>query len=122
MHCKCKNIPTTLNKVTLDFPMKKITEYLFAESGKLGLMKSMGYSVEDSEEIYNKISSNAKKKFLNGEYNLGLLNQHGQIVNIEISLNGKSLKSNSVYNFITGWTAYPDRKLHNNTPFGGWVK
>ena len=120
--CKCKNIPTTYNSVKLDFPKEKISKYLLSEKGKLGLMQSMGYSSEDADYLYNTIAENAKKKFYSGEYILGSLNIYGQKVNIELELKGKGLKENQTYRFITGWTAYPNGKLHNNTPFGGWAE
>lgn len=112
---------TTLHEVTLDFPEEKITEYLFSHPSKQGLMESLGYNKKDASEIYNKIANNAKIKFLNGDYELGPLNINGQKVNIKFSLNGKGIKSGRFYNFVTGWTVYPNGKLHNNTPFGGWV-
>lgn len=85
-------------------------------------MLNMGYTDNDAEFIYNRIADNAKQKFLNGEYQLGVLNYNGQRINIEIELRGKGDKTDKVYRFITGWMAYPSGCLHNNTPFGGWVK
>ncbi len=85
-------------------------------------MESMGYSIDDADYIYNFISQGAKEKFMRGDYSLGSLGINGQIINIVLELNGKGDKVGRTYKFKTGWTAYPYGELHNNTPFGGWVK
>lgn len=118
--CKCAQIPTNLNKVILDFPIQKIKNYLFVK--KIDLMKSMGYIIEDSQEVYDIIAECAQREFLNGKYELGDLDEHGQRVSIMVELMGKREKSGRAYRFISGWMAYPNGKLHNNTPFSGFVK
>ncbi len=69
--------------------MKKITEYLFIDVNKRAIMESMGYYPEDSKYVYNLMSQNAIKKFLDGQYILGVLNTHGQRVDIILELEGK---------------------------------
>ena len=118
--CKCTQIPTELNEVTLEFSMGKIKDYLFVKM--VDLMKSMGYIIDDAEEVYNIIAESAKKEFLKGKYELGVLNRYGQRVSIAVELAGKRDKNGRVYRFISGWMAYPNGKLHNNTPFSGFVK
>lgn len=118
--CKCKQVPTELNEVALDFPMKKIKDYLFVK--KVDLMRSMGYIIEDAEEIYGVIAESVKREFLNGKYALGKLDQNGQRVSIAVEITGKRDKNGRIYRFISGWMAYPNGKLHNNTPFSGFVK
>ena len=118
--CKCKQVPTELNEIPLDFPMKKIKDYLFVK--KLDLMKSMGYIPEDAEEVYNTIAEYAKKEFLKGKYELNSLNKHGQRVSILVEMTGKRDKTGRLYRFISGWMAYPNGKLHNNTPFSRFAK
>lgn len=118
--CKCTQIPTELKDITLDFPMKKIKDYLFVK--KVDLMKSMGYIIEDADEVYHTISECAKKEFLEGKYELRDLDEHGQRVSITVEMIGKRDKNGRVYRFISGWMAYPNGKLHNNTPFSGFVK
>ncbi len=85
-------------------------------------MKSMGYIIDDAEEVYNIIAESAKKEFLKGKYELGVLNRYGKRVSIAVELAGKRDKNGRVYRFISGWMAYPNGKLHNNTPFSGFVK
>ncbi len=118
--CKCKQVPTELKNIMLDFSMGKIKDYLFVK--KVDLMKSMGYIIEDADEVYNTISECAKKEFLAGKYDLGVLNRYGQKVSITVELKGKRDKNGRIYRFISGWMAYPNGKLHNNTPFSGFVK
>ncbi len=121
-NCKCKIKEYNLREVKLDFPIEKITKYLFVKSDKKAIMQSMGYYPEDAEYIYNLMAENAREKFLKGDYSLGVLDEHGQVVNIVLELEGKGTKKGKTYKFKTGWTAYPYGKLHNNTPHGGWIK
>ncbi len=118
--CKCKQVPTELKEVTLDFSMKKIKDYLFVK--KVDLMKSMGYIIEDADEVYDTISECVKKEFLKGKYTLGKLSVNGQRVSLIVEMMGKRDKSGRIYRFISGWMAYPNGKLHKNTPFSGFVK
>lgn len=116
----CKQVPTELNNITLDFSMGKIKDYLFVK--KVDLMKSMGYIIEDAEEVYDTISECAKREFSVGKYELKDLDEHGQRVSITVEVIGKRDKIGRVYRFVSGWMAYPNGKLHNNTPFSGFVK
>ena len=118
--CKCEQIPTKLKEVSLDFPIKKIKGYLFIK--KVDLMRSMGYIIEDAEEVYDIIAESAKREFLKGNYTLGKLDQNGQRVSVTVEMKGKRDKNGRIYRFISGWMAYPNGKLHNNTPFSGFVK
>lgn len=116
-HCKCEMKEVELREVTLDFPIKKITEYLLVHPSKSKLLLSWGYTMEDAQEIYDGIAENAKIQYLNGEYRLGRLDKNGQRIEMRCTLNGKKDKTGQVYSFITGWMVYPDGMLHNNTPY-----
>ena len=72
--------------------------------------------------IYNTIAEYAKKEFLKGKYELNSLNKHGQRVSILVEMTGKRDKTGRLYRFISGWMAYPNGKLHNNTPFSRFAK
>jgi hypothetical protein len=85
-------------------------------------MKSMGYIIEDADEVYHTISECAKKEFSEGKYELRDLDEHGQRVSITVEMIGKRDKNGRVYRFTSSWMAYPNGKLHNNTPFSGFVK
>ena len=41
------------------------------------MMKTMGYKIEDVDEVYKLIYNIAKEKFDNGDYILGDLNEYG---------------------------------------------
>lgn len=120
-HCKCEMKEVELREVTLDFPIEKITRYLFVNEIKSKLIKTMGYLEEDAQEIYNGIAENARKQYLSGNYVLGNFNKNGQRITIYMKLKGKQEKADKIYEFKTGWMVYPDGELHNNTPFGGFV-
>lgn len=121
-NCKCKIKKYNLNDVRLDFPMSKINGYLFKDKAKRALMESMGYDLSYAEFVYEIIAENAKRKFLSGDYKLETLNCNGQKINIVLELEGQKDKKGRLYRFNTGWTVYPKGCLHNNTPFGGWIK
>ena len=121
-NCKCKNESYNLATVTFDFPMSKITSYLFKDESKKELFESMGYDISDSNYLYTLMAENAKRKFMQGDYVLTKLSCHGQKLNIILELTGKNKKAGKIYKIKTGWTAYPYGCLHNNTPFGGWAK
>jgi len=67
LFCKGISIPKNNISITLDFPIEKITKYLFVNSNKLAIMNSMGYSFEDSQYVYNEISKQTIKNFTNGK-------------------------------------------------------
>ena len=94
--------PTELKEVTLDFSMKKIKDYLFVK--KVDLMKSMGYIIEDADEVYDTISECVKKEFLKGKYTLGKLSVNGQRVSLIVEMMGKRDKSGRIYRLsAAGW-------------------
>lgn len=120
-HCKCEMKEVELKTVTLDFPIEKITGYLFVNEGKSKLIKSMGYVMADAQEIYDEIAENAREQYLSGNYILGVFDKSGQRITIHMKLKGKQEKADKIYKFKTGWMVYPNGELHNNTPFGGFV-
>lgn len=65
-------------------------------------MKSMGYIIEDAEEVYDTIAEYAKREFLKGKYTLGELDEHGQKVSITVEMTGKRDKNGRIYRFISG--------------------
>lgn len=71
---------------------------------------------------YNAIAESAQREFLNGKYELGKLSKHGQRLSIVVELKGKRDKYGKIYRFISGWMAYPNGTLHNNTPFSRFAK
>ena len=102
VYCKCRNLSRNLQNIVLDFPMRKITEYLFVNPSKKMLVESMGYTIADAQEIYDKISNYTKQQFLLGNYIVEDLGVNGQKLKIKINLYGRNEKLNKVYNFYTG--------------------
>ena len=59
----------------------------------------------------------AQEKYKNSDFVLGILDKHGQRINIEITLPRKD-KIGTV-NFISGWMVYPNGVIKLTTPYGG---
>lgn len=74
----------------------------------------MGFTVEDSQMLAKELEQQAVEKYCKGEYTLGVLNEHGQRINITVELKGK-LKARR---FGTGWMVRPHGLITNNTPLG----
>lgn len=77
-NCKCTIEEFDLNEVTFDFPLDKITNYLFVNINKKAMMHSMGYVYEDSMMLYGMLQSEIENKFRVGDYRLKELDIHGQ--------------------------------------------
>ena len=115
-NCKCKNKKYELNNVEFDFPIQKITQYLFLDENKKAMMRTMGYLPEDSDEVYNLLQSEAESKFLSGEYELKELNKNGQYFTIVFMLKGKRDRVGKKYNCHIGCVAWPYGKIKIATP------
>ena len=121
-NCDCKliNINKPTNQVIADCNIKKFTDYIFGEeyvnNGKMELFNRLGFNKEDSEYLKQEFDRQARECYLNGDYVLGVLNEHGQRINITIKL-----KSNTRENIdlVTGWMIRPLEKITCNTPLGG---
>ena len=116
LKCRCVNTKTKVENFEVIMSMEKITNYLFKNENKLKMMKSMGYSINDSSEIYNLIIAKIKKKFLSNDYILKELNIHGQHIQINYVLKGKSKHANKEFFVHTGLVVWPNGKLRVATP------
>ena len=118
--CKLLNIKKPTNEVVADCNITKFTDYIFGEkyvsNGKMELFKKLGFNKEDSEYLKQEFDKQAKESYLNGDYELGRLNEHGQRINITIKLKSKTRDSVSL---VTGWMIRPLGKITCNTPVGG---
>ncbi len=115
-NCKCGYEFKYFNGVTLDFPMRKITNYLFADDDKRAMMHTMGYTAANSREIYNFTEKAVKTKFMLGEYELQNLNEHGQYFRIYVELPGKDQVEGKKYRCHVGCVAWPDGKIKIASP------
>ena len=115
-NCKCGIKKYELTEPSFDFPLKKITHYLFVNENKKAMMRTMGYIAEDSQELYNVIQTKIGHKFLAGDYFLKELNEHGQHFTVNIILDGKRDHLNEKFNCRVGCVAWPYGKIKIATP------
>ena len=85
-----------------------------ASKGKQNIFQAWGYSSKDIFVLKDIFEIQAKQNYLDGNYKLKKLDEFGQRLSIPINLNGKV--------FNSGWMLYPEGKIRNITPFGGWIK
>lgn len=118
-HCKEKLISNPIPNFSsfAEMPLGKFTDYIFDEKkskGKKELFESWGYTINDSKILKDEFERQAVKKYSSGKYEIGLLDEYGQRINIEIRL--------KVYSFKSGWMVNPKGKIINATPYGGKLK
>lgn len=114
-HCKCVYDNTHLS-AHVDFPISKITEYLFVDVNKAKMMRSMGYSKEDSTALHKTLSAVIKKQYEDGNYELGTLDIHGQRVQINTVLLGKRDHKGEMFDCHIGCVLWPYGKIKVTTP------
>lgn len=81
------------------------------------MFKSWGYDVNDSAYLKSEVEKQGLKKYILGDYKLGLLNKYGQLISIRIETPNKNT-GNTVF-FIAGFMVYPNGKIQLTTPYGG---
>lgn len=115
-NCKCLNVRYSLTKVIFDFPIQKITKYLFVNEDKKAMMRTMGYISTDSQELYDIIKKEVERKFLYGQYKLKTLNKNGQHFTVNFSLAGRRDHFGEDFNCHVGCVAWPYGKIKIATP------
>ncbi len=121
-NCDCKKIDINFNKVKInasaDCDIRKFTEYVFANTqaskGKNKIFYDLGFDISDSKYLQAEFCRQAKFQYLSGKYILKNLDRRGQRLAIPITIKN--------VNFYSGWLLYPEGKIKNTTPFGGWIK
>ena len=116
-HCYTINIPSITAKA--ECPIEKFTKYVFVPSlidDKKQLFELWGYSIIDSDNLQQEFIKQAKLAYSVGDYELGLLNDFGQRIKIEITLKKKN--KNEYVTFMSGWMVYPNGKIVLTTPYG----
>lgn len=121
-NCDCKKKKIDYEKVKLkaksECAIEKFTKYVFKNDhdskGKNRIFYDLGYSVNDAEFLKNEYCKQALSQYLLGNYVLKNLDSRGQRLAIPIVLNGCK--------FYSGWMLYPEGRIKNTTPFGGWIK
>ena len=84
------------------------------------MFKLLGYSIIDSEYLQKEFERQANLAYLIGNYELGLLDDYGQRINIPIKLKNKLTGEYVI--FKSGWMTYPNGKILIATPYGGRIK
>lgn len=121
LYCDCMlfSVSKPVSQAVANCALTKFTEYIFGEkykdNGKIKLFKDLGFTVGDSEYLKYEFEEQAKRKYLNGNYALGKLNEYGQRITIEIKLSS-SLKNDIILK--TGWMIRPLGYITCNTPLG----
>lgn len=117
-HCYTINIPSIT--ATAECPIEKFTKYVFVLSltdDKKQLFELWGYDIMDSDYLQQEFIKQAKLAYSVGDYELGLLNEYGQRISIEITLKKKN--KDEYATFVSGWMVYPNGRIVLTTPYGG---
>lgn len=118
-HCDCKLQNLANSTVKAYCPIEKFTEYIFSDkkkyivNGKNKLFKILGFNKSDSEYLKMEFDAQAKQKYLNGDYEIGKLDDYGQRINITITVDSSTRKN---IKFISGWMVHPLGLITCTTP------
>ena len=124
--CHCTLDPIDYAVVLMDATTyseySKFDPYLFDpdnvyKHGKNRAFESWGYTVTDARWLQAEIEKQALEKYIAGDYTLGKLNEHGQRINIRVTIPRKD--GTSEVSFMAGWMVKSNGKLKLNTPYGG---
>ena len=118
-NCHCDTINIYPITATIESPIAKFTKYVFVSSAvddKKQLFELWGYGIMDSEYLQQEFIKQATLAYSVGDYELGLLNEYGQRINITITLKRKN--KNEYVTFRSGWMVYPNGKIVLITPYG----
>ncbi len=122
-HCILVDIPyvNVIYNCTADSAYSKYDVYLFNTKGKYSndkkiVFESWGYTVEDIPYLKQEIEKQGLQKYINGDYILHTLDEHGQHINIRIEIPRKD--GSGTVSFITGWMARPNGHIQLATPYG----
>lgn len=124
LHCDCLLWPIAVanDELTAYCDITKFTEYIFRydkSKGKTYVFEEWGFHIGDSEYLKEELERQAKAKYANGDYTLGVLDEYGQRITIIITLQDKQ---KNVRIFKTGWMVRPLGRITCNTPFTGGAK
>ncbi len=111
-----------MEKSSADCPYSKFDPYLFDpedfyKHGKSRMLESWGYSVSDSKWLQSEIQKQGLEKYINCDYELGVLNEYGQRISIRVEIPNRT--NGGIVSFITGWMVCSNGQITLNTPYGG---
>ena len=126
LYCHCKLSKLSYNEVVekanSNSDYSKFDPYLFNTNGKYShnkeiLFNEWGYPISDAKWLQAEIEKQGLEKYIFGDYELGVLNDFGQRINIRIEIPHKY--KNEIVSFISGWMVLPNGEIKLNTPYGG---
>lgn len=118
-NCHCYTINISQPDIKSECSIEKFTNYVFVSSlidDKKQLFELWGYDIMDSEYLQQEFINQAKLAYSVGDYELVLLNEYGQRINIVITLKRKD--KNEYVSFRSGWMVYPNGRIVLATPYG----
>ena len=115
LNCKCTYENGNV-VVKVDFPMSKLTGYLFKDANKTKMMHKIGYRIEDSEALHQTLSAVIKKQYEEGNYRVNYLNNNGVHVQIDTVIIGKRDHEGELHKCHVGCVLWPYGKIKVGTP------
>ncbi len=124
--CHCKVVSLDYNRVVSEAKAEsdysKFNPYLFDPENyykhqKQKAFESWGYTIDDADWLKKTIEEQCQEKYINGDYDLGKLNENGQRISIRVEIPRKD--QDGTVSFLTSWIVYPNGHIRLNTPYGG---
>ena len=103
--------------------VRKFSEYVLHPEnnrGKKVLFNNWGYDTPDSQLLQKEFEKQALEKYTKGQYTLGVLDEYGQRITIQIELIDRNTQKEIIAN--SGWMVCPNGKIRCNTPLVGGKK
>lgn len=123
-HCETNSITKPNPNQIIIFDLERRMDYLFLD--KKDWLLSMGYNIEDKQEVFQLIESLSKESYCNGNYTNNPppkdKKKYGFRIRIKLQFPGKREKANRIFPITSSYIVYPNGQLKNNTPIGGWTK
>ena len=119
-NCDCRKKDITYsnvkNSAIAECDIRKFTVFKNVKDskGKNKIFYDLGFDINDSEYLQNEYCKQALKQYLLENYIRKNLDRRGLRLAISTTLSGIT--------FYSGWMLYPEGKIKNATPFGGWIK
>ena len=111
--------------VTAVAPVEKFRDYVFklgATHGKDHVFRSLGYDISHSEALATLYEQQAVERYARQDFALGVLDHHGQRVNVTIELPGIGQQAGQISYLLSGWMIRDEDSITLNTPFSGFSR
>lgn len=106
------------------FDLERRMDYLFED--KEEWLNKMGYYKGDKKEVFQLLENLSKESYCQGNYKNNPPTEekkkYGFRIRVILRFPGKREKIGRIYQITSSYIVYPDGKLKNNTPIGGWAK